>query len=47
VQICTESNCHGRCGRKFGRPFVKAEFFNRIGQQRSLAAPVMAKPDWL
>jgi hypothetical protein len=30
VQICTESNCHGRRDRKFGRPFVKTEFFNRI-----------------
>ena len=34
VQSCTESNCHGRRDRKFGRPFVKTEFFNRIDPQR-------------
>ncbi len=34
VQICTESNRHGRRDRKFGRPFVKKEFFNRIGRSQ-------------
>jgi hypothetical protein len=30
VQICTESNCRDPRDQKFGRPFVKTEFFNRI-----------------
>jgi hypothetical protein len=39
VQICTEPNCHGHRDRKFGRPFVKEEFFNRIGQEQIIQTP--------
>ncbi len=37
VQICTESNCRCRRDPKFGRLFVKTEFFNRIGRTETFA----------
>ncbi|MFC5583419.1 hypothetical protein, partial [Rhodanobacter terrae] len=44
VQICTESNCRGRRDRRFGRPFVNTEFFNRIGHELPVGESVTS-PD--